>query len=74
MSKQQLTNNREESGKLLQNNVKRIDNTNYEVKTLTSNNVCSLLATELSWICSCPDHMFRGVSANTFTLSSSVLN
>lgn len=59
MSKQ-LT-NREESGKLLQNNVKRIDDNNYEIKSNSSDNVYSILTTEIGWVCSCPDHMFRGV-------------
>ncbi len=53
MSKQ-LT-NREESGRQLQNNVRRIDDKNYKVKSY------SILATTIGWICSCPDHMFRGV-------------
>jgi transposase-like protein len=60
MSKYQLT-NREESGKLLQNNVKRIDDISYELKSSNGKDVYSILATELGWICSCPDHMFRGV-------------
>lgn len=59
MSKQ-LT-NREEWGKLLQNNVKRIDDNNYEIKSNSSDNVYSILTTEIGWVCSCPDHMFRGV-------------
>ncbi|MDN5847126.1 MAG: hypothetical protein L0H53_12735 [Candidatus Nitrosocosmicus sp.] len=60
MSKQ-LTNHREESGKLLQNNVKRIDDNNYKVKSSNRGEVYSILATTIGWICSCPDHMFRGV-------------
>ncbi|MDN5868284.1 MAG: DDE-type integrase/transposase/recombinase [Candidatus Nitrosocosmicus sp.] len=62
MSKQQqLTNHRKESGKLLQNNVKRIDEINYEIKSSNGKDVYSILSTELGWVCSCPDHMFRGV-------------
>jgi transposase-like protein len=61
MSKQQLSNHREESGKLLQNNVKRIDDITYELKSSNGKDVYSILSTELGWVCSCPDHMFRGV-------------
>ena len=56
-----LLTKREELGKLLQNNVKRIDDSNYKVKSSSGNEVYSILATTIGWICSCPDHMFRGV-------------
>ncbi|MER5174602.1 MAG: DDE-type integrase/transposase/recombinase [Candidatus Nitrosocosmicus sp.] len=60
LSKYQQT-NREESGKLLQGNVKRIDDGNYQIKSLIRNEIYRIIATSLGWICSCADHMFRGV-------------
>ena len=60
MSKYQPT-NREESGKLLQNNVKRLDDRNYQVKSATRNIIYKIIATSIGWVCSCADHMFRGV-------------
>lgn len=60
MSKRQQT-NREESGKLLQTNVKRIDNNNYQIKSQTRDELYKIIATTIGWICSCADHMFRGV-------------
>jgi putative transposase len=60
MSKQQQT-NREESGKLLQNNVKRLNERNYQVKSLTRDAVYKIIITSIGWVCSCADHMFRGV-------------
>ncbi len=60
MSKYQLT-NREESGKLLQNNVKRIDDNNYQIKSQTRNELYKIIITTIGWVCSCADHMFRGV-------------
>ncbi len=59
MSKQQV--NREESGRLLQANVKRIDERNYQVKSLTRDEIYKILITSIGWVCSCADHMFRGV-------------
>lgn len=59
MSKYQLT-NREESGKLLQNNVKRIDDSNYHIKNQTRNELYKIIVTTIGWTCSCADHMFRG--------------
>jgi len=53
--------NREESGRQLQNNVRRIDDRNYKVKSSNQNVTYSVLATTIGWSCSCPDHMFRGV-------------
>jgi putative transposase len=53
--------NREELGKLLQNNVNRIDDNTYSIKSLTRDEIYNILSTGLGWICSCPDHMYRGV-------------
>jgi len=60
MSKHQST-DREESGKLLQNNVKRLNDRNYQVKSATHNAIYKIIATSIGWVCSCADHMFRGV-------------
>ena len=60
MSKHQQV-NREESGRLLQHNVKRINDKNYQVKSSTHNEVYKILVTSIGWVCSCADHMFRGV-------------
>ena len=60
MSKHQQV-NREESGRLLQENVKRLNERNYQVKSLTRDEVYKILITSIGWACSCADHMFRGV-------------
>jgi putative transposase len=60
MSKYQQT-NREESGKLLQANVKRLNERNYQVKSLTRDEIYKIIITSIGWVCSCADHMFRGV-------------
>ncbi|HXS60100.1 MAG TPA: hypothetical protein VN703_04750 [Candidatus Sulfopaludibacter sp.] len=60
MSKYQQT-DREESGRLLQANVKRLNDRNYEVKSLTRNEIYKILVTSIGWVCSCADPMFRGV-------------
>ena len=57
MSKYQQI-NREESGRLLQNNVKRLNDRNYQV---LRDEVYKKLITSIGWVCSCADHMFRGV-------------
>src|SRR4051812_9472734 len=59
MSKQ--TTDREESGRLLQGNVKRINHRNYEVKSATTNKIYKIFVTSIGWVCSCPDHTHRGV-------------
>jgi putative transposase len=53
--------NREESGKLLQSNVKRLNERNYQVKSLTRDEIYKILITSIGWVCSCADHIFRGV-------------
>ena len=61
MSKQPPT-NREESGKLLQNNAKRLNDRNYLVKSATTRDIIyKVFTTSIGWVCSCADHMFRGV-------------
>ncbi|MGI9010910.1 MAG: SWIM zinc finger family protein [Nitrososphaeraceae archaeon] len=59
MSKQLV--NREELGKQLQNQVQRIDDKTYCIKSLTSNKKYEIISTQLGFVCSCPDHMFRGI-------------
>jgi putative transposase len=45
------------------NHIRRIDSNTYVVKPQSiSNNEYDVLSTELGWICSCPDHMYRGVT------------
>ncbi len=53
--------NREESGRQLQHNVKRFDERNYQIKSLTRDEIYKILITSIGWVCSCADHMFRGV-------------
>ena len=59
MSKQLV--NREELGKQLQNRVKRIDDKIYCIKSLTSNKIYEIVSTPLGFVCTCPDHTFRGI-------------
>lgn len=56
-----MTVNRQESGKILQNSVRRIDDNTYSIKSLTRDETYQIVSTELGWTCSCPDHKFRGV-------------
>lgn len=47
------------------NQIQRIDDNNYRVKSQTRNEVYEIIkssSTELGWICSCPDHMYRNVT------------
>ena len=59
MSKQLV--NREELGKQLKNHVQRIDDKTYCIKSLTSSNIYEIVSTGLGFVCSCLDHMFRGI-------------
>ena len=60
MNKHQQT-NREESGRLSQNNAIRFNERNYQIKSLTRDEVYKILITSIGWVCSCADHMFRWV-------------
>ncbi|MGD0330087.1 MAG: DDE-type integrase/transposase/recombinase [Nitrososphaeria archaeon] len=54
---------REEKGKEiahLEGQIKRIDGHLYKVNSQSGNGVYEVFSTELGWICSCPDHQFRG--------------
>lgn len=56
--------NRESKGKelaSLEGTVRRIDNQSYEVRSQSGNGEYQVLYTELGWICSCSDHIYRGV-------------
>jgi hypothetical protein len=51
--------NREEQGKLIaQTNgaILMINESNYLVKSISSNNIYTVIATKSGWICSCPDY------------------
>jgi len=57
-------NMREMRGKeiaMSENQIKRIDATHYKVNSQSGNGAYNVLQTELGWICSCPDHVYRGV-------------
>ena len=43
------------------NQIIRIDDLTYTVRSQSSNKVYEIMSTEHGWICSCPDHMYRGV-------------
>ncbi len=43
------------------NQITRIDDLTYTVRSQSSDKVYEVLSTEHGWICSCPDHMYRGV-------------
>ena len=45
----------------LKDNVKRLDERNYQVKSLTRDEIYKIIVTSIGWVCSCADHMFRGV-------------
>jgi len=47
------------------NQIQRIDDNSYRVKSQTRNELYEIIkssSTELGWICSCPDHMYRNVT------------
>jgi len=59
----QTTITRQEKGQAIaQNHIKRIDANSYQVKSQSANgDYYKVIAGELGWLCSCPDHMYRGV-------------
>ena len=62
MSKQ--INRCEQQGYLIaeiKGSIKRIDDLTYVVSSQSGNGSYEVLSTELGWVCSCPDHTFRGV-------------
>ena len=40
--------------------VRRVDETNYYVRSQSGNGEYHIFASELGWLCSCADHMYRG--------------
>jgi putative transposase len=60
-----MDNKRLQRGKELANKpnqIKRIDETNYKVKSQSSDNEYDVILGESGWLYSCPDQMFRGVT------------
>jgi hypothetical protein len=55
MSKHQQV-DREESGRLLQNSVKRLNERNYQVKSSNRDEIYKIIITSIGWVCSCADH------------------
>jgi hypothetical protein len=56
--------NRQQEGLAIANisgATKRINETKYSVKSQNGNGDYNVCSTELGWVCSCPDHKFRGV-------------
>jgi transposase-like protein len=46
---------------MMSDQIKRIDINEYQVNSQSGNGVYDVLSTESGWICSCPDHVYRGV-------------
>src|SRR5437899_11778057 len=57
----QTQTNREQKGLEISDHVKRVDEHTYKVKSQSSNGTYNVISGELGWLCSCADHMFRGV-------------
>jgi len=56
--------NRQQEGLIIANisgAIKRINETKYAVKSQNANGDYDVCSTDLGWVCSCPDHKFRGV-------------
>jgi putative transposase len=56
--------NRQQEGFVIANisgAIKRINDTKYVVKSQNGNGGYDVCSTDLGWVCSCPDHKFRGV-------------
>jgi hypothetical protein len=41
--------------------LKRVDDYKYRIQSQSNSNVYEINSTELGFVCSCPDHKFRGV-------------
>jgi uncharacterized Zn finger protein len=62
MSKQLI--DRQEQGRIIakmDNSVKRINDISYTITSQSGNGSYDVHSTEIGWVCSCPDHKFRGV-------------
>jgi len=58
------TNLREERGQEIANKgdqIQRVDENSYIVKSQSGNGVYEVLKSSIGWMCQCPDHIFRGV-------------
>ena len=56
--------NRQQEGLVIANidgAIKRISELKYVVKSQNGNGDYDVCSTDLGWVCSCPDHKFRGV-------------
>jgi putative transposase len=56
--------NRQQAGLAIANisdAIKRINESEYIVKSQSGNGDYEIHSTDLGWVCSCPDHKFRGV-------------
>ena len=56
--------NRQQEGLVMANidgAIKRISEIKYVVKSHNGNGDYDICLTDLGWVCSCPDHKFRGV-------------
>jgi len=56
--------NRQQEGLVIANidgAIKRINESKYVVKSQNANGDYDVCSTDLGWVCSCPDHKFRGV-------------
>src|SRR5579864_1209472 len=60
-----LTNNRQDKGKEIALNpnqqILRINDYTYHVKSQTTKREYDVISTESGWICTCPDHTFRKI-------------
>jgi transposase-like protein len=60
----QTTANRQQQGELIaqtKGSVKRINDVNYIVASQSGNTSYNIQLTELGFVCSCPDHIYRGI-------------
>lgn len=60
----QILSPRQERGQAIANldgQIRRLDAHSYKINSQSGNGVYDVLSTELGWICSCPDHVYRGV-------------
>ena len=57
-------NTRQERGRVIAemgNQITRLDDQTYTVRSQSSSKVYGIVSTERGWTCACPDHFFRGV-------------
>jgi hypothetical protein len=46
---------------MMKDQIKQVDINHYQVNSQSGNGAYGVLSTELGWICSCPDHVYRGL-------------